>query len=197
MTGEAHSELEDRELVAAILGGREELFAELVRRYETRLVHYVAKITRRREDAPDLVQEIFIKVYTALDRYNPSYNLSTWIFRIAQNAAIDVVRKKGLDETSLTVTDRDGGGEREMEIEADTVSPHRSLSNKEAMDAMERAIAGLQDDYRDLIELRHFGELSYEEIAELRRLPLGTVKNKLFRARNVLKKELEEYLEPV
>lgn len=188
---------DDREIVAMILDGREELFAELVRRYEGRLVNYVARIIRRREDAPDLAQEIFIKVYTALDRYNPKYNFSTWIFRIAQNAAIDVVRRKGLDETSLTIADRSGEGERDMEIEADVVSPHRALSNKEMGDAMEEAIRSLPDDYRDLIELRHFGDLSYEEIAELRGMPLGTVKNKLFRARNVLKKELEGFLEPV
>lgn len=191
------SEMTDRELVEKILDGGEDLFGELVERYQGRLINYVARITRKREDSPDLVQEIFIKVYMALDRYDSKYNFSTWVFRIAQNAAIDVVRKKGLDETSLTVVDRDGGGERDMEIEADVVSPHRALSNKEMSVAMEEAINSLPDDYRDLIQLRHFAELSYEEIAQIRNLPLGTVKNKLFRARNVLKKELEGFLEPV
>ena len=189
--------LEDRELVAAILDGEQERFAELVQRYERRLVNYVYRMIRNYEDAHDLAQEIFIKVYMALDRYDPKYKFSTWIFRIAQNAAIDQIRKKTLPEESLTKEDRNEGGERQMQIEADVVSPYRAMFNVEMADAIETAVQNLPEDYRDLIELRHFAELSYDEIAEVKQLPLGTVKNKLFRARNMLKEQLEHYMESV
>ena len=189
--------LEDRELVAAILDGEQERFAELVQRYERRLVNYVYRMIRNYEDAHDLAQEIFIKVYMALDRYDPKYKFSTWIFRIAQNAAIDQIRKKTLPEESLTKQDRNEGGERQMQIEADVVSPYRAMFNVEMADAIETAVQNLPEDYRDLIELRHFAELSYDEIAEVKQLPLGTVKNKLFRARNMLKEQLEHYMESV
>jgi RNA polymerase sigma-70 factor, ECF subfamily len=189
--------LDDRELVAAILDGDQYLFETLVHRYEKRIINYVYRMIRRYEDAHDLAQEIFIKVYMALDRYDPSFQFSTWIFRIAQNAAIDQIRRKSLPEESLTREDREGGDERQREIAADVVSPYRAAFNVEMASAIESAVGELPDDYRELIELRHFAELSYDEIAEITTLPLGTVKNKLFRARNMLKEQLGDYLEPV
>ena len=187
----------DRVLVGAILGGQTELFTELVRRYEKRIVNYVYRITHRYEEAHDLAQEIFVKVYMALDRYDPKYQFSTWIFRIAQNAAIDALRKKQLTEVSLTRTSDEEGHGKEREFADVGVSPYRDLKNKELSAAIDKAVDRLPDEYRELIQLRHFGELSYDEIAELKRMPLGTVKNKLFRARNLLKDELETYVEPV
>ena len=188
---------DDRSLVAEILAGESDKFAELVSRYEKRIINYVYRITRRYEEAHDLTQEIFVKVYMALDRYDPKYQFSTWIFRIAQNTAIDVVRKKTLVEEPLTKPDYREGGERDRDLPADVVSPYRAFSNKQMSAAIESAIRSLPDDYRELIELRHFGELSYEEIATMKKMPLGTVKNKLFRARNILKEELGEFMEPV
>src|ERR1044071_2697392 len=94
-------QLDDRALVARILEGDRDRFTELVRRYEKRLINYVYRITHRYEEAHDLAQEIFVKVYLALDRYDPKYQFSTWLFRIAQNAAIDVLRKKSIAEVSL------------------------------------------------------------------------------------------------
>jgi len=188
---------DDRTLVAEILAGESEKFAQLVNRYEKRIINYVYRITRRYEEAHDLSQEIFVKVYMALDRYDPKYQFSTWIFRIAQNTAIDVVRKKVPVEEPLTKPDYTEGGERDREIAADVVSPYRAFANKQMSAAIERSIENLPEDYRELIELRHFGELSYEEIATMKHMPLGTVKNKLFRARNILKDELGEFMEPV
>ncbi|HUO85376.1 MAG TPA: sigma-70 family RNA polymerase sigma factor, partial [Thermoanaerobaculia bacterium] len=190
-------QLDDRTLVARILEGDRDRFADLVRRYERRVINYVYRITHRYEEAHDLAQEIFVKVYMALDRYDPRFQFSTWIFRIAQNAAIDAIRKKTLPEEPLTRPDRREGGEREIEFAADGVAPDRAVRNKELSAAIDDAVDRLPEDYRELIQLRHFGELSYEEIATLKQLPLGTVKNKLFRARNMLKTDLEPYLEPL
>jgi len=92
---------DDRALVARILGGERDGFSDLVKRYEKRVVNYVYRITHRYEEAHDLTQEIFVKVYLALDRYDPKYQFSTWLFRIAQNSAIDMLRKKSLIEVPL------------------------------------------------------------------------------------------------
>lgn len=194
----AHAQkLDDRQLVARILAGERDGFTELVGRYEKRIVNYVYRMTHRYEEAHDLAQEIFLKVFLALDRYDPKYQFSTWIFRIAQNSAIDSLRKKVLPEVSLSKSEDDSKGGKEHEFPDPGVSPYRDLRNKQLSGAIDGAVEKLPPDYRELIQLRHFAELSYEEIAELKKMPLGTVKNKLFRARNLLKDQLEGYLEPV
>jgi len=94
-------QLDDRALVVRILGGDRDRFTELVKRYEKRVVNYVYRITHRYEEAHDLAQEIFVKVFLALDRYDPKYQFSTWLFRIAQNSAIDALRKKSVQQCEL------------------------------------------------------------------------------------------------
>jgi RNA polymerase sigma-70 factor (ECF subfamily) len=191
-------QLDDRTLVARILEGERDLFGVLSKRYEKRVINYVYRITHRYEDAHDLTQEIFVKVYLALDRYDPKYQFSTWLFRIAQNSAIDALRKKSISEVPLArpSTEDDPGG-REREFADGGVSPYRALKNKQLSAAIDKAVGKLPPDYRELIQLRHFAELSYEEIATMKKLPLGTVKNKLFRARNLLKEALGSFVEPL
>jgi RNA polymerase sigma-70 factor (ECF subfamily) len=191
-------QLDDRALVERILGGDRDRFSELVSRYEKRVINYVYRITHRYEDAHDLAQDIFVKVYLALDRYDPKYQFSTWLFRIAQNSAIDALRKKSISEVPLTRPAGDEeGGTKEREFADDGISPYRALKNKQLSAAIDKAVERLPSDYRELIQLRHFAELSYEEIASMKKLPLGTVKNKLFRARNLLKDALDSFVEPL
>jgi RNA polymerase sigma factor, sigma-70 family len=190
-------QLDDRALVACVLGGDRDRFTELVKRYERRIVNYVYRITHRYEEAHDLAQEIFVKVFMALDRYDPKYQFSTWLFRIAQNSAIDALRKKSIHEVPIArPADEDSSGS-EREFADGGVSPYRAMKNKQLAAAIDRAVDHLPSDYRELIQLRHFAELSYEEIASMKKLPLGTVKNKLFRARNLLKDALGEFVEPL
>ncbi|HVS30117.1 MAG TPA: sigma-70 family RNA polymerase sigma factor [Thermoanaerobaculia bacterium] len=191
-------QLDDRALVTRILAGDRDRFTELVSRYEKRVINYVYRITHRYEDAHDLAQDIFVKVYLALDRFDPKYQFSTWLFRIAQNSAIDALRKKTLPEVPLTRPGSDeDGGPKEREFADDGISPYRALKNKQLSVAIDRAVLDLPPDYRELIQLRHFAELSYEEIASMKKLPLGTVKNKLFRARNLLKDALNSFVETI
>jgi RNA polymerase sigma-70 factor (ECF subfamily) len=189
-------QLDDRALVARILEGDRDRFTELVKRYEKRVVNYVYRITHRYEEAHDLAQDIFVKVYLALDRYDSKYQFSTWLFRIAQNAAIDVLRKKTISEVPLARPSEDEP-QKEREFADPGVSPYRALKNKQLSAAIDKAVGNLPPDYRELIQLRHFAELSYEEIATMKKLPLGTVKNKLFRARNLLKEQLDTFVEPL
>ena len=179
----------DEELVFRIRAGEEDLFEVLVRRYQSRVLAHVARMVGSRDDALDLSQEIFLKVFGALDRYNPAYKFSTWVFRIAGNAAIDHLRKRRPRTVPLEVQDADGRMSS-FENKSHDLDPYAELRNVERGSAIARAIAALPAEFRELITLRHFGGLSYEQIAEVKQMPLGTVKNKLFRARAVLKDRL-------
>jgi RNA polymerase sigma-70 factor, ECF subfamily len=179
----------DEELVRRILAGEEYLFEALVRRHQGRILAHVARMVGNREDALDLTQEIFLKVFQALDRYKPEFKFSTWLFRIAGNAAIDQLRKKKPRTVPLEATDHEGRVSS-PEYKSLELDPFGQLRNVERGGAIARAIAELPPEFRELIALRHFTGLSYEEIAQVKKMPLGTVKNKLFRARAVLKERL-------
>jgi RNA polymerase sigma-70 factor (ECF subfamily) len=188
---EAEATETDEAVVARVLSGDEDRFALLVRRYQTRVHAHVSKMIGHREDALDLSQEIFLKVFQALPRFNPEYKFSTWLFRIAGNAAIDHLRKKRPRTVPLEVPDPEGQGRvSSPEYSSSDLDPFDMLRNMERGRAISRAIADLPIEFRELIALRHFAGLSYEEIAEVKEMPLGTVKNKLFRARAVLKDRL-------
>ncbi len=194
MSQEPPQPAEDLELIQAVLQGDRERFGELVERYQGRLVNHLFRMLRSVEEARDLAQEVFFKVYQALDRYDPRYRFSTWLFRVAQNAAIDRIRKRRLQTVSMDRQPDPEGGSRSWEFSADGPDPYRELRSHELSLAIQRAIEGLPWEYRELIVLRHYGELSYGEIAELKEMPLGTVKNKLFRARQMMKEKLGDFL---
>jgi RNA polymerase sigma-70 factor (ECF subfamily) len=183
--------MSDEELVRVVLGGDRERFAELVERYQARLVNYLYRLVRNSDDAHDLAQEVFVRVYQALDRFDPSYRFSTWLFRVAQNAAIDQIRRRRFRLVPIGPQD-DGGGEghRELELEDHAPSALDGMESREREAEVRAAIDALPWEYRELILLRHYGELAYDEIAESKGMPLGTVKNKLFRARQMLKATL-------
>lgn len=193
MTREADQHT-DEDLVAAVLRGERERFGDLVDRYQSRLVNYLFRLLRNVEDAHELAQEVFIKVYQALDRYDPRYKFSTWIFRVAQNAAIDQIRKRRVYFLSLDGREDRDGEPREWELPSPDRGPYGHLRNTERGRAIQEAIDSLPWEHRELIVLRHFGELSYDEIAAAKEMPLGTVKNKLFRARQMLKEKLGDFL---
>jgi RNA polymerase sigma-70 factor (ECF subfamily) len=174
-----------------VLAGEEELFEVLVRRYQARILSHVARMVGNRDDALDLSQEIFVKVFQALSRYNPEFKFSTWLFRIAGNAAIDHLRKRRLRTVPLEVPEPGGQGRMSsFEYRSPDLDPYADLRNSERGQSIAQAISRLPPEFRELITLRHFTGLSYEEIAEIKQMPLGTVKNKLFRARTVLKEWL-------
>ncbi|MEO1083172.1 MAG: sigma-70 family RNA polymerase sigma factor [Acidobacteriota bacterium] len=183
----------DEELVASILEGQPELFADLVGRYQGRLVNYLYRMLRNQEDAHDLAQEVFVKIYGALDRFDPKYRFSTWLFRVAQNAAIDTIRKRRLKLVSIHRDDSDGDG-GDWELPGDDPTPYQTSRNLERGTAIHKAIDELPYEYKELISMRHYAELSYDDIAKLKDMPLGTVKNKLFRGRQMLKEKLSDFL---
>ncbi|HWO88057.1 MAG TPA: sigma-70 family RNA polymerase sigma factor [Gemmatimonadales bacterium] len=197
LTGKDLTALTDQEVVALARGGREAAYRELVRRYERPVFSLIYRMVRDRALAEDLAQDTFVKVLNALDSYRPEYKFSSWIFKIANNVAIDQLRRRELDTLSL---DGAPDARSQEEIQATALqaadrseSPLAELEARELGALIEQAIDRLRPEYRACILLRHVEGRSYEEIAEALDLPLGTVKTYIHRARH----ELREYLGPV
>ena len=187
----------DQEVVALARAGKEAAYRELLRRYERPVFSLIYRMVRDRELAEDLAQESFVKVLNALDSYQPEYKFSSWIFKIANNAAIDHLRRREIVTLSL---DGAPGARTADEVEATALqavdrseSALDELEAKELGTSIEQAIARLRPEYRACILLRHVEGRAYEEIAETLDLPLGTVKTHIHRARH----ELREYLGPL
>jgi len=181
----------DQAVVAAATGGSEAAYRELVRRYERPVFSLIYRMVRNRELAEDLSQETFIKVLNALASYRPEYKFSSWVFKIANNAAIDHLRRRELDTLSLEGSPHADTAEKveatALQIGEKAESALDAVANKELGGEIERAIAKLRPEYRTCILLRHVEGRPYEEIAEILDLPLGTVKTYIHRARNELR----------
>ena len=190
---ELSSTLSDEDLVVASLDGSQAAFGILVRRYQRRLTAFLGQLVGDMELARELSQEAFIRAWGALDRFDPQFRFSTWLFRIAHNLGIDQLRRRRLQTVSLVRQDADGEDVELAVIDA-SKDPLGHFENRELAEAMRLAISELRPEYRELVLLRHFAGLSYQDIAELKKMPLGTVKNKLFRAHSVLRSKLQEYL---
>ena len=183
--------LPDADIVALAQQGRDLAFRELVRRYERPVFSLIYRMVRDREAAEDLAQDSFVKVLNHIDRYNPEFKFSSWIFKIANNVAIDHLRRRQPQTVSMDGSPHaTSAAEIEassFEIAADQETALQEMEAKEIGSAIERAIAKLRPEYRACIMLRHIEDRSYEEIATTLDLPLGTVKTYIHRARNELR----------
>lgn len=181
------SAVADCDLVTRAIAGREDGFEELVRRYQRPIAAYVYRMVGDYDAALDLTQEVFIKVYGSLARYRSEYKFSTWIYKIAHNAAVDHLRRHSTREQSLVKQSE--GEQYDLPIESGRLTPEQESEKAERCAEIEAVVRQLPAAYRELIVLRHSHDLSYDEIAEVMGLPLGTVKNRLFRAREVMRQQ--------
>ncbi len=177
--------LTDGELIETAIRGREDGFEELVRRYQRPITGYIYRMLNNYDASLDVTQEVFIKVYNSLERYSSEYKFSTWIYRIAHNAAIDYMRRNSVNQQSLETENADGT--YQLQIESPQPNPEQERERSEWRREIETVVKCLPQVYRELILLRHAQDLSYDEIAEITNLPLGTVKNRLFRAREMMR----------
>jgi RNA polymerase sigma factor (sigma-70 family) len=186
--------LSDIELVKQALNGNDPAYTELMNRYKKKVEIIVSRLVKKEFDVEDLVQEIFTKAFTSLSTFKSEFSFSTWLYKIATNHCIDHIRKRKISTYSL---------DEELELEEDTVhreipdwskTPDYELLRKEKNEIIHQAINSLPEHYRKVIILRHFEDKSYEEIAKELKLPIGTVKVHLFRARELLYKKLKDKL---
>jgi RNA polymerase sigma-70 factor (ECF subfamily) len=185
----------DETLVASALNGDRRAFESLVRRHQRPLVNHLYRQIGRREVALDLAQEVFLKVYLSLSSFDPSYRFTTWLYRIASNCAIDHLRKKKPHTCSLNVDAPDDRGRgAAANLAGNEPTPHDIARLHELQVRLEDAVGSLPPEFRQLILLRHRQHCRYDEIARITDLPLGTVKNRIFRAREMLRGHLGDLL---
>lgn len=189
-----YSEKTDKELVRLSRRGDERAARELVHRFERPVFSIVYRMVRDRELAEDLSQDAFVRTFNHLDRYDSRYKFSSWLFKIAYNLTVDHIRKRELQTISVHGAPDAVTPERQeatsLTLQSEEESPDDRIVAKELAGELEEAIAGLREDYRTAILLRHVEGRPYEEIAEIMDIPLGTVKTYIFRARRELREAL-------
>ncbi|MBN1937966.1 MAG: sigma-70 family RNA polymerase sigma factor [Candidatus Aminicenantes bacterium] len=161
------------------------------------MLNYVSRMVREREMALDVSQEVFLRAYASLSTYRPEYKFSTWIFRIASNFLIDHWRKKKIVAVSLDQPVENDGDECFLQVADETASVVRELELKELQASLEAAMDRLPAHLRELFVWRHVNGMSYEEMAEIKNIPVGTVKNRVFQAKEMMRVLLEESSCPV
>lgn len=189
--------LDDHALLAATRTGDEAAFQEIVRRYQNQITNYVYRLLNDYDRAVDLAQETFVRVYMSAERYQATYSFSTYIYRIAHNLAISELRQRNrrrLIPLPTFFSDKDS-----EEVEVELPDNRLKLADDEMIDnerraAVAKAISSLPEKYRAALVLCDIEEKSYEEISAVLDLPVGTVKSRINRARNLLKEKLREFL---
>ena len=178
-------------LIRRCLAGDEKAYRELVEMYQPRIYSLSLRMVRRSEDAQDVTQETFVRMFRALDRYDPQRPFAAWLFSIASRLSIDHIRRRKHQPLPLTHRDRDDE-EYTIDVEDPGLKPDEVASRSEEEDRTKALIDSLPPHYRIVVLLRHQQDLSYEEIAEALHLPLGTVKARIHRARALLKERIEK-----
>lgn len=184
--------MRDEELVSYIVKGKAELFSAIIDRYQSKVYSTAFHYTHDYEEARDLTQEIFIKLYNSLASYKNNASFSTWLYRIAVNRCIDWTRKKKLQTVSVVCD----GSEEETDIydilEDGGIGPEEELIRQENKDYIKKVVEGLPEIYKTVIILYYFEDFSPQEISDITGIPKRTIETRLFRAKRLLKLRLEE-----
>jgi RNA polymerase sigma-70 factor (ECF subfamily) len=189
--------LDDGAVVTAFLEGEERAFAELVERYQTRLLNFVYRTIGDRERAEDLVQEVFIRVYRHMNRFDHSKKFSTWVYTIASNLAKNELRNRSRNPLVLFQAIRNSWQEEErpLQFEDSSARPDDMFHKRHLRELVEQSVAQLPEHHRQVFVLRELEGKSYEEIAEITDCNLGTVKSRLNRARNSFAELIKPFID--
>lgn len=172
-------------LVELAKSGNEKAFSSLLNRYRDSIYFMLLKMVNNSSDAEDLTIEAFGKAFRNLDLFAPEFAFSTWLFKIATNNCIDFIRKKQVTPTPIDQL-QDDLDNLTVNIQSDLPDPEETLINDQKIAVLKDIVNQLKPRYRNLIELRYYKEYSYEEIASELKLPIGTVKAQLYRAKSLL-----------
>ncbi len=188
---------DDSGVVTAFLGGEERAFSELVERYQTRLLNFIYRTIGDRDRAEDLVQEVFIRVYRHLHRFDRSKKFSTWVYTIASNLAKNELRNRSRNPLVLFQTMQSSHDEedRPLQFEDTTARPDDLYRKRHLRELVEDTVARLPEHHRQVFVLRELEGKSYEEIAEITDCNLGTVKSRLNRARSAFAAIIEPFID--
>ena len=179
--------LEDFRLIDRAVEGDEKAYAKLMQRYRKSVYHTLLKMVRNVDDAEDLTIEAFAKAFKNLSRFKKDYTFSTWLFRVATNNCIDLIRKKRLQTLSIDADIKKGDGDTiSIDVKDDNLNPQEIAIKEQKKEIVRQFVDLLPPKYKRLVKLRYFKEYSYHEIAKEIEAPLGTVKAQLHRARELL-----------
>lgn len=188
------SRREDILLIRRAQKGDQKAFERLRQKYLEALRRFIRQTVKKQEEVDDLVQEAFIKAFTSLASFSEEYAFSTWLFKIAANNTIDYLRKRKLPTFSINAPIESDDDEYTFELPDHDPIPDQRLIAQQRKAFLEEAMASLPPKYRQVILMRHVEEKEYSEIARALKLPLGTVKAHIFRAREMLYKQLKDKL---
>lgn len=193
----AASPVGDAELVARVQAGDRAAFGLLVEKYRRKIERLIARLVRDPAEVEDLAQEVFIKAYRAIDTFRGESAFYTWLYRIALNTAKNYLMsaRREVETMSTSVEDEEGERFDLLEGQGSDETPERLLLSREIAETVQAAMEGLSEELRTAIQLRELDGLSYEEIAQLMGCPIGTVRSRIFRAREAIAERLRPLLD--
>lgn len=186
------SRAEDSSLIQEAIAGNDQAYKRLMQKYHDAIFNFIFKMVRERQQVEDLTQEAFIKAFSSLKNFNDEYAFSTWLYKIATNNSIDFIRKRKLQMYSIDKPIESKDSDYTFELPDESYEADKELISGQKTRLLNEAIAKLPEKYKQVIRLRHVEERSYEEIAAILKLPIGTVKAHIFRAREVLYRSLRD-----
>jgi RNA polymerase sigma-70 factor (ECF subfamily) len=186
----SESRMEDSRLIHRALAGDHGSYKRLMTKYHDQIFSFILRMVRDRTQVEDLTQEAFVKAFASLKNFNEEYAFSTWLYKIATNNCIDYIRKRKLLTFSIDKPIQSKDSEYMFELPDETYRADKQIIAKQKAIMLNEAIQRLPEKYKRVIHLRHTEEWSYEEIAKALKLPIGTVKAHIFRAREMLYKAL-------
>ncbi|MBI5473900.1 MAG: sigma-70 family RNA polymerase sigma factor [Ignavibacteriae bacterium] len=179
-------------MIQAALGGDDTAYKKLMKKYHDAIYNFIYRMVHDKHQVEDLTQEAFIKAFASLASFNEEFAFSTWLYKIATNNSIDYIRKRKLQTYSIDKPIEAKDSDYAFELPDDTYEADKEMISDQRARMLNEAIGKLPEKYRKVIRLRHVDEKSYEEIAQSLKLPIGTVKAHIFRAREMLYKSLKD-----
>lgn len=185
-------DLSETEIIELCKKGDRDAFNTLVEKYQTQVINIAYSMLSNREDALDAAQEVFVKIYKNIGGFKGKSSLSTWIYRIVSNVCNDILRKrrKNTNVISISTSAQEDDENKDFDITDTNPTPEELLELSEQQRVVRMAISELSDEYREIVTLCDIEQLSYDEISQILKCPVGTVKSRLNRARSALKKKL-------
>ena len=183
---------EDKNLIERTLRGEKRAFEMIIQKYQQPVLNYIGRMVNNRELALDFTQDVFIKTYASLPSFNPQYKFRTWLFKIASNLIIDYWRKRKISAFSLDQQFESDQRKPSLDVPDNEPSITKKFELAQLREKIEQALEKISPILRELFILRHVNDFSYEEIAEIKSMPVGTVKNKVFQAKELIRQLLEE-----
>lgn len=184
--------MDDSKIIECCLLGNREEFSKLINKYKNMVYNLTYRMCNNLEDAEDLSQEAFLRAFQFLPRFNPAYKFSTWLYQITLNIVRDRFKKKNLNCISLDAPIETEDSKIYQQHSDGTNNPEEIITQQEKIKGIEKTIISLPLTYREVVVLRHLQGLSYSEISSILKIPTGTVKIRLYRARQTLKEILNE-----